>query len=1443
MLSRSVMLGPTTRVFVTIGLLGNWLLRAEVSDREPGLPDAVVLTNVAAVRNLSREEAGRSYPVRLQGVVTHHNPVSQMTFVADATGGIYVLGPRRALPVKTGDLVDLEGTSAPGDYHPIIVRPKFTVQGEMAPLPMARLVSFEDLASGEEDCQRVQVKGVVQSVRDESARTVVWLRQGGRKLKVIVPRSTGIESVPEDWVDAEVAVEGLCATSSNRNHELTEVYLCVNGWSDIAVEKRALEPAFDRSTRKISQLGELAVEGATAHRVRVQGVVTNQPTGGSVIIEDGTGSVRFQTDPQSPIQVGDRLDVLGFVTMREHGPELEGAVFRGLLPARTDPTRPTAEAKAEYLPVLTSILQIRSLSGEEANRGYPVRLRAVVTHYDAAWDHLFVQDGKAGIYISPAEGDLGLNAGDLVEIEGFSDPGAYAPIIHEARARVVGKKELPSPVTLTYEQMLGGQGDSQWMEIRAVVQSVIFENGHWTLDLAAGGGHFQAFLPATLEDGISPNLVDAAIRMKAVCATVYNEKQQLVGVKFFGRTADLEIEKPAPDDAFSMPVRLVSALMQFDPRGIAQHRVRLRGVVTHTRGKGSFFMQDDSGGVYITQSEGALALNVGDRVEAVGFPVPGQFSAVLKQSLVRRTSTGAPLAPAVAQAKDLERGARDSEIVQIEAVLLDRVVSSYDHRLLLESDQHLFHAHVEAGPAGESLRSLRAGSRLRVTGICSVQADELRRPRAFRLLVQSPESIAVLSAPPWWNSRRIFGGIAAMAGVVLAALAWAVLLRRKVQEQTEVIRARLEQEAHLERRFQAFMENNPAITFIKDEEGRYLYANEQWQLQFPDRRNDWAGKTDFDFWPEETARVFQESDRAALRSDKTVEKLECGPGLDGEPRYWMTFKFAVKDSEGRRAVGGMALDVTDRHRAEEALRQSEELFSRAFRSSPVPISIATLAEGRYVDANDSFLKLAGFTREEVLGRTSLELKVWDNPADRATVVRAIEETHTVRNLDLKLRTKCGEVRNVLASGELIKFGQQSCLLFILHDITERHTLEAQLRQAQKMEAVGQLAAGVAHDFNNILTVIQMHTSLCLAAPQLIPELANSLSQISLAAERATNLTRQLLTFSRKQIMQAKPLDVNEVIGHVLKMLQRILGEDIALQYNFCANLPAVKADAGMIEQVIINLAVNARDAMPKGGQLSIGTSLVEMSPAQQQQHPEIPSGRFVCLTVGDTGCGMDQATLARIFEPFFTTKEVGKGTGLGLATVYGIVRQHQGWIDVQSEPGRGTVFKTFLPASEVGVERPLMVRAEPELRGGNETVLVVEDEPALRELVRSILEQYGYRILVAATGVEAVKAWDQQTAPIDLLLTDMIMPNGMSGWELSERLKADISGLKVIYTSGYSVDLVGKDCVLREGLNFLQKPYHPHKLVRTVRECLDGKSNGESELELEITTNEPAISR
>jgi len=476
--------------------------------------------------------------------------------------------------------------------------------------------------------------------------------------------------------------------------------------------------------------------------------------------------------------------------------------------------------------------------------------------------------------------------------------------------------------------------------------------------------------------------------------------------------------------------------------------------------------------------------------------------------------------------------------------------------------------------------------------------------------------------------------------------------------------------------------------------------------------------------------------------------------------------------------------------------------------------------GFMAECNDAMAKMYGrASAEELIGKGLKEFLVLNDPVTRRFMEDFIAGGYRIsdqESIELDANGQRRIFRNTMV-GTIVD-GQWVRTWGITRDVTERIHLEEQLRNAQQMEAIGRLAGGIAHDFNNILSIIMGHGELLLATAKLDEDGRNGVDQIRRAADRAASLTQQLLAFSRKQVLQPRMLDLNETVADMQKMLTRVIGEDIELVAKLSASPMMVRADPGQLEQVLMNLAVNARDAMPHGGKIMMETSRVDISP-EGGRDLDLPAGGYVMLKVTDTGHGMDSATLSHVFEPFFTTKPMGKGTGLGLATVYGIVKQSGGSIQVESDTGQGTGFRVYLPA----VDGPSGVKAErtgQKAEGGSETILIAEDEPDLRELTRIFLEGYGYRVLEASSADEAIKVAQAWTQPIHLLLTDVIMP-GMSGRQLADKILSKRPETKIVYMTGYTDDMVVQHRVLEPGVQLLQKPFTKVELAQKVRATLD----------------------
>ena len=508
--------------------------------------------------------------------------------------------------------------------------------------------------------------------------------------------------------------------------------------------------------------------------------------------------------------------------------------------------------------------------------------------------------------------------------------------------------------------------------------------------------------------------------------------------------------------------------------------------------------------------------------------------------------------------------------------------------------------------------------------------------------------------------------------------------------------------------------------------------------------------------------------------------------------------------------------VVGRNRAEEALRASEQHYRQLFRDNPQAMWVCSPKDQRFLAVNQAALARYGYESVEFLTLMLHDLVVHE---DRASIDVQKTSDAAARG-SRRHRTKAGRVLDVEVDASFVEWGGQTARLELVNDVTERKSLERQFIQAQRMEAVGRLAGGIAHDFNNLLTAILGYTSLLQERVPDAPDILSDLNEIKSAGERASRLTHQLLAFSRRQTMIRQVVDVNAVVGDVCRMLGRVLGEDIELSVIPAPAVWRIVADPGQVEQVLMNLAINARDAMPKGGQLTFSTANAQLDDAFVRRHAGAVAGPYVSLIVQDAGCGMTADVMAHVFEPFFTTKPVGQGTGLGLSTVYGIVKQNGGYITIASEPTSGTTVTVFWPMSDQREASVPPTSTSERALGGTETILLVEDEAGIRSLMRKTLEPYGYRVLEARDVLDAIAIAEAHDGSIDLLLSDVIMPV-MNGPDLAQRIVSQRPAIKVCYVSGFPNSLLSEQKREPQRMWFLAKPFTPQTLALKVRECLD----------------------
>ncbi|MGC9196941.1 MAG: PAS domain S-box protein [Syntrophobacteraceae bacterium] len=615
------------------------------------------------------------------------------------------------------------------------------------------------------------------------------------------------------------------------------------------------------------------------------------------------------------------------------------------------------------------------------------------------------------------------------------------------------------------------------------------------------------------------------------------------------------------------------------------------------------------------------------------------------------------------------------------------------------------------------------------------------------------------------------------------------------------------------------VEHIPNLIYVKDAKTlEYVRFNSAGEHYLGYSRQELLGKTASDFFPAAMADSFEAQDRQVIESGKILDiPEEVFFNKNNEKKFMHTQKMALLDDTGTvQYVLGISEDISERRQAEESIRK----LSQAIEQSPVSIVI-TNVEGKIEFVNAKFTQITGYSFAEAMGMSTRILKSGETPPETYKELWRTISSGAVWQGEFHNRKKSGELFWEKATIAPVRNGEDLITHYVAvkEDITERKKLEEQLRQAQKLEAVGRLAGGVAHDFNNMLSVILGYSELILSRLKPLDPMITPLKAVQSAAKRSADLTRQLLAFSRKQTIAPRVIDLNEQTKNMERLLTRIIGEDIELVLGLCEELWPVYMDPAQVDQVLANLAVNSRDAMPQGGKLTVETFNVTLDSDFGQRHPDFTPGDFVLIAVTDTGCGIDRQTLEHVFEPFFTTKPEGKGTGLGLATVYGIVKQNGGLVNIYSEPGLGTTAKLYLPR-HTGIKQaatePVL---EPRSQGGKETVLLVEDEGQIREMAKTMLEELGYIVIEAHEPSQAIALFENHSSRIDLLFTDVVMPN-MNGKELAKRIRELKPGIRTLFMSGYTADAIAHLEELDERAVFLQKPFSLNDLAAKIRQAL-----------------------
>ena len=927
--------------------------------------------------------------------------------------------------------------------------------------------------------------------------------------------------------------------------------------------------------------------------------------------------------------------------------------------------------------------------------------------------------------------------------------------------------------------------------------------------------------------------------------------------------------------------RSIAAIRELDETGLLeQPPVRLTGVITMVdTNDAAFYLMDEKGSIRVNSASEIGQLAAGDRITVSGVAKPGSFGPVIELKAMNWIEHSVLSAPQdEISGTRLIGGRHEAERIAFSGVVR-RVEPRRIHTWLhIAYSDRRFHVRM---PHGLKLPRAIIGARVRVDAIVQARANEAGQVVGVNLLVADKSRFRIVKpalANPHEMNRVAIGSLLRfqpeasyiwqkrVVGKVL--LAWPYRLFLQDDSGSVEVLAHEPHDARVGDRvsavgFTRLADLQPKLvdSIIRTEgpdalpEPQITDAGMVLSGDFHGRRlrlqgilhTVASGADEYSLALHHGSTIFEAALPGSLGGEKLLELAPgslieltglCAmrPAIEGHSQ---AFSLLLNDAADVRVLKQPSWWTPERsvmivvllvlltvavlgwvQRLRGHVAESRSTLAASLETSPVATCIISWDGKRMLAANRAFLRQFGFTRADVGEKNLDELGIWIKPAERVRVLQLCHERGIIRGIETQMRSGAGNTLRILLSGESIKWERSRAYLLAAQDVTERFELVNQLRESQKMEAVGQLAAGVAHDFNNILTIIRGNAEMLADSIGNDTELVELNDNLLNAAGRASELTRQLLAFSRKQFMRPQILNLNEVVEDSLRMLKPLLGAPIVVQTELHPKPTHIYADTGMLDQVLMNLAVNSRDALPNGGDLRIMTRIVRFAPGSRHAGMEAETGPMVQLRVTDNGAGMPPETLEKVFEPFFTTKDVGKGTGLGLATVFGIVKQHRGWVEGESEVGLGTNINIFFPIAETAEDVDADVEpAMPELMG-DETILAVEDEPQLIRMVERTFEKHGYTVYTAENGVIARELWEQHRDKIDLFFTDIVLPRGISGWDLAEEFGALKRDMLIVYTSGYSPEFDAKGSILERGVNYIPKPFNQRQLLTIVRDSL-----------------------
>jgi PAS domain S-box-containing protein len=1282
--------GPFSAIAILLASL--WLAGYPASSyAQQKLP---LLTRAEAVRRLSDEQVALGFPVRIQGFVTYYDPDWPILYVQDRTCGINVELEQQDYSLKAGQKVEVEGISAQGSILPIISKARIKQLGEKG-LPPLRKVSLAQLDIKRDDSQWMQVEGIVHNSYQDSRYSIFEVYEGKNKVQIRVPEFAHASA--SSLIDAVIQAQGVLAVTTDAAHKPIGFELRVSEGRELVVIAAPPAPPTQIPVTKISALTEDWKTAPPRHRIRVQGVVMPGDREGTLLVRDSSGIIAAQTLFTRPIAPGDEVDLIGFADLGSPVPRIINAVYLRIKAL-------AIQSKEESgLPTLTSIKQIHRLRAEEAARGYPVRIQGIITYHNPQLSMTFIQDENDAIYLQSLDPTLALEEGKKYEVEGFSAPGDFAPIIVKPKFRLIGRAQLPPALLLTLDQLSTGQYDCLRVKVRGIVRSVRQVGNRWRLELFNEGKGIEVWLPNLASSAHVHSFQDAMVLAAGICSIQISDRGNITGFRLNVPSIEgIHLEEPARADPFSAPLRPIRDIFRYSSKEEAGHRVRIQGVLLHQQPGRALYIKDESGSIVIPVGH-ILPVNPSDLLTVSGYPVPGEFSPTMDHALVKRLSSRPPPEPRILPDAHALNNNFHGDLVKIRVRLIDQWHSADGRYYLLQDLNNTgasFEALLETSASQSPAPALRNGSELELTGIYILQSRATLK-YGFLLLLRTPEDIRVLKNAPWLTLRYVYWTLCILLFLIISALAWITMLRRRVRRQTKTIRDQIEAEAALEKKYQELFERSNDIVFSCDTTGRLKSINR-------------AGIRILGYSPQEMMQLVPGQLIAPTSlpgimqwielRDKGIENLtlECELIAKDGHSVLVEVNAEIIHTDGQPAgAQGIARDITERKQAEEALRLSEE----------------------------------------------------------------------------------------------------------------------KLRQGQKLEAIGKLAGGIAHDFNNILSAILGYAEL--SSEEVSPDhpIRANLDQIIKAGKRARDVVQQILAFSRKLDQERRPIQLQVILDEALKLLKATLPATIQIETDIDPECSPVLADPTQMHQVILNLATNAAYAMNTTG----GLLKIELRPSWPEGGlfgplPELPPGKYVALSVSDTGPGIDPKIQKHIFEPYFTTKSAGEGSGLGLAVVHGIVQSHGGAISVKSAPGEGACFQVHLPTCQ---EKPVSIAAPaPEKAKGQGRILLVDDEEAIVALGIRSLSKLGYLVTGETRSVRALEIFSEDPDQFDLVVTDQTMPN-LTGLLLAQEIWKIRPNLPVIISSGYSEQVTIEKAASLGFNTYLSKPYTTSELAKAIKQSLN----------------------